>query len=173
MTNSTRWPSRKSSNTAPRTELRWKKCSIPPSSRINPKPLSIRSRAIVPVGMPVSSDCSRLAAKCTRASTCCADQAENACSVGASPYEVKATCDLPGFFLVVLVFVALRVIFVIGLFVVKVFIIKDFVVFVLQKEIHVIPKFLGVYSLAGLAAVTPAGCAAAAGAPGSEEYVVQ
>jgi len=49
---STRWPSRRSSNTAPRTELRWKKCSIPPSSRMNPNPLSMRSRAIVPVGIP-------------------------------------------------------------------------------------------------------------------------
>src|SRR5688500_12136845 len=49
--NSTRWPSRRSSNTAPRTELRWKKCSIPPSSRLNPNPLSISSRAIVPVGI--------------------------------------------------------------------------------------------------------------------------
>ena len=49
--NSTRCPSRSSSNTAPRTELRWKKCSIPPSSRMNPNPLSIRSRAIVPVGI--------------------------------------------------------------------------------------------------------------------------
>ena len=50
--NSTRWPSRSSSNTAPRTELRWKKCSMPPSSRMNPNPLSMRSRAIVPVGIP-------------------------------------------------------------------------------------------------------------------------
>src|SRR5215471_18031722 len=49
--NSTRCPSRSSSNTAPRTELRWKKCSIPPSSRMKPKPLSISSRAIVPVGI--------------------------------------------------------------------------------------------------------------------------
>src|SRR5438552_3448069 len=47
-------PSRSSSNTAPRTELRWKKCSIPPSSRMNPNPLSIRSRAIVPVGITPS-----------------------------------------------------------------------------------------------------------------------
>ena len=39
-----------SSNTALRTELRWKKCSIPLSSRMKPNPLSIRSRAIVPVG---------------------------------------------------------------------------------------------------------------------------
>src|SRR5262245_46831666 len=50
--NSTRWPSRSSSNTAPRTELRWKKCSMPPSSRMNPNPLSMRRRAIVPVGIP-------------------------------------------------------------------------------------------------------------------------
>src|SRR5262245_30114455 len=50
--NSTRCPSRSNSNTAPRTELRWKKCSIPPSSRMNPNPLSIRRRAIVPVGIP-------------------------------------------------------------------------------------------------------------------------
>ena len=54
--NSTRWPSRNSSNTAPRTELRWKKCSVPPSSRMNPKPLSMSRRAMVPVGIPVSSD---------------------------------------------------------------------------------------------------------------------
>ena len=54
--NSTRCPSRSSSNTVPRTELRWKKCSRPDSSRMNPNPLSIRSRAIVPVGIPVSSD---------------------------------------------------------------------------------------------------------------------
>ena len=54
--NSTRCPSRSSSNTVPRTELRWKKCSSPDSSRMNPNPLSMRSRAIVPVGIPVSSD---------------------------------------------------------------------------------------------------------------------
>ena len=53
--NSTRCPSRSSSNTVPRTELRWKKCSRPDSSRMNPNPLSMRSRAIVPVGIPVSS----------------------------------------------------------------------------------------------------------------------
>ena len=53
---STRWPSRSNSNTAPRTALRWKKCSIPPSSRMNPNPLSINRRAIVPLGIPYSSD---------------------------------------------------------------------------------------------------------------------
>src|SRR5262249_10894449 len=47
--NSTRWPSRSSSKTAPRTEPRWKKCSVPRSSRMNPNPLSSRSRAIVPL----------------------------------------------------------------------------------------------------------------------------
>src|SRR5262245_27413840 len=54
--NSTRCPSRSSSNTEPRTALRWKKCSTPPSSRMNPNPLSMRRRAIVPVGIAVSSD---------------------------------------------------------------------------------------------------------------------
>ena len=54
--NSTRCPSRRSSKTAPRTELRWKKCSMPPSSRMKPNPLSMRRRAIVPVGIAVSSD---------------------------------------------------------------------------------------------------------------------
>ena len=54
--NSTRWPSRSSSNTVSRTELRWKKCSIPPSSRMKPKPLSMRRRAMVPVGMALTSD---------------------------------------------------------------------------------------------------------------------
>ena len=51
---STRCPSLSSSKTAPRTELRWKKCSIPPSSRMNPNPLSINKRAIVPVGIRTS-----------------------------------------------------------------------------------------------------------------------
>ena len=51
---STRWPSRSSSKTAPRTDDRWKKCSTPLSSRMNPKPLSMSSRAIVPLGMTES-----------------------------------------------------------------------------------------------------------------------
>ncbi len=50
--NSTRCPSRSSSNTAPRTALRWKKCSTPVSSRMNPKPLSMSRRAMVPDGIP-------------------------------------------------------------------------------------------------------------------------
>ena len=43
------------------TELRWKKCSMPPSSRMKPNPLSMRSLAIVPVGIPeaLRSDPSR------------------------------------------------------------------------------------------------------------------
>src|SRR5688572_6406096 len=60
---------------------------------MNPNPLSMRSRAMVPVGIPVSSECSR---PCTgkpcnlleiRPLGAC--PVENGASVGASTYEVK------------------------------------------------------------------------------------
>src|SRR4051794_32572010 len=55
---------------------------------MNPKPLSIRSRAIVPVGMPVSSDVPDRP-QSAHAAALVATQPENGGSVGASPYGVK------------------------------------------------------------------------------------
>lgn len=106
--NSTRWPSRSNSKTAPRTELRWKKCSRPFSSRMNPNPLSISKRAIVPVCIPRSSDSmpgpipgsphvSPGAAHRSRDDSY-AGPAESrfGASVGASPPEVKQVARVTG-----------------------------------------------------------------------------
>src|SRR5215212_6147197 len=46
--NVTAWPSRRSSNRVPVHAELWKKYSFPSSARMNPKPLSLTSRLIVP-----------------------------------------------------------------------------------------------------------------------------
>jgi hypothetical protein len=113
------------------------------------------------------------------------DQVENAASVGASPYEVKATRHLPGFLFFLVFGIRIGVLVLGGVFFVKLFIVKDFVVFVVlgvQKKIHkVLNKSDSYWAEAGLAGgVGDAGAAGAAGggaaaadAPGCVGYVVQ
>ena len=113
------------------------------------------------------------------------DQVENAASVGASPYEVKATRHLPGFLFFLVFGIRILVHVLVGVFLVKLFIVKDFVVFVVlgvQKKVHKVlskgDSYSGEGGLVGCfgdadAAVAAGGGTAAADAPGCDGYVVQ